>query len=238
MSALHKSMRNSDPDASVYWLARMVEAGEDPMYVARRLVRFASEDVGNADPQALVVAMSARDALHFIGMPEGNTALAQAVLYLATAPKSNATYLAYGARRRGRRAGCRRAGAAAPAQRPDPADEVARLRARLPVRARRPRRRRRHGLPAGTAGRPPVLRADRAGLREGDQATPGWVEGDQGKATTNGAAARTSGCIRAHAATAHGHWPSPLDPLEALVSDRPSAEIRNITGLPCGHTVE
>ena len=97
ISALHKSMRNSDPDASVYWLARMVEAGEDPMYVARRLVRFASEDVGNADPQALLVAMAARDALHFIGMPEGNTALAQAALYLATAPKSNATYLAYGA---------------------------------------------------------------------------------------------------------------------------------------------
>jgi putative ATPase len=97
MSALHKSMRNSDPDASVYWLARMIEAGEDPMYVARRLVRFASEDVGNADPQALVVAMAARDALHFIGLPEGNTALAQAALYLATAPKSNATYLAYGA---------------------------------------------------------------------------------------------------------------------------------------------
>lgn len=97
MSALHKSMRNSDPDASVYWLARMIEAGEDPMYVARRLVRFASEDVGIADPQALVVAMAARDALHFIGMPEGNTALAQAALYLATAPKSNAVYLAYGA---------------------------------------------------------------------------------------------------------------------------------------------
>jgi len=97
MSALHKSLRNSDPDASVYWLARMIESGEDPMYVARRLVRFASEDVGNADPQALVVAMAARDALHFIGLPEGNTALAQAALYLATAPKSNATYLAYGA---------------------------------------------------------------------------------------------------------------------------------------------
>jgi putative ATPase len=97
MSALHKSMRNSDADAAVYWLARMLEGGEDPMYVARRLVRFASEDIGNADPQALVVAMAARDALHFIGMPEGNTALAQAVLFLATAPKSNATYLAYGA---------------------------------------------------------------------------------------------------------------------------------------------
>jgi putative ATPase len=95
ISALHKSMRNSDPDASVYWLARMLEAGEDPLYVARRLVRFASEDVGNADPQALVVAVAAKDAVHFIGMPEGNTALAQAAIYLATAPKSNAVYLAY-----------------------------------------------------------------------------------------------------------------------------------------------
>jgi putative ATPase len=95
ISALHKSMRNSDPDAAVYWLARMVEAGEDPLYIARRLVRFASEDVGNADPQALAVAVAAKDAVHFIGMPEGNTALAQAAIYLATAPKSNAIYLAY-----------------------------------------------------------------------------------------------------------------------------------------------
>ena len=95
ISALHKSMRNSDPDASVYWLARMVEAGEDPLYIARRLVRFASEDIGNADPQALTVAVAAKEAVHFIGMPEGNTALAQAALYLATAPKSNAVYTAY-----------------------------------------------------------------------------------------------------------------------------------------------
>jgi putative ATPase len=95
ISALHKSMRNSDPDAAVYWLARMVEAGEDPLYIARRLVRFASEDVGNADPQALTVAVAAKDAVHFIGMPEGNTALAQAAIYLATAPKSNAIYTAY-----------------------------------------------------------------------------------------------------------------------------------------------
>ena len=95
ISALHKSMRNSDPDASVYWLARMVEAGEDPLYIARRLVRFASEDIGNADPQALTVAVAAKDAVHFIGMPEGNTALAQAAIYLATAPKSNAVYVAY-----------------------------------------------------------------------------------------------------------------------------------------------
>ena len=95
ISALHKSMRNSDPDAAVYWLARMLEAGEDPLYVARRLVRFASEDVGNADPQALTVAVAAKDAVHFMGMPEGNTALAQAAIYLATAPKSNAVYRAY-----------------------------------------------------------------------------------------------------------------------------------------------
>jgi putative ATPase len=95
ISALHKSMRNSDPDASVYWLARMVEAGEDPLYIARRLVRFASEDIGNADPQALTVAVAAKDAVHFIGMPEGNTALAQAAIYLATAPKSNAVLAAY-----------------------------------------------------------------------------------------------------------------------------------------------
>ena len=97
ISALHKSLRNSDPDAAVYWLARMLESGEDPMYVARRLVRFASEDIGNADPQALVVAVSASQATHLIGMPEANTALAQAAIYLATAPKSNAVYEAYGA---------------------------------------------------------------------------------------------------------------------------------------------
>jgi putative ATPase len=95
ISALHKSMRNSDPDAAIYWLARMLEAGEDPLYVARRLVRFASEDIGNADPQALTVAVAAKDAVHFIGMPEGNNALAQAAIYLATAPKSNAVYTAY-----------------------------------------------------------------------------------------------------------------------------------------------
>ncbi|MCL2679246.1 MAG: replication-associated recombination protein A [Dehalococcoidia bacterium] len=95
ISALHKTMRGSDPDAALYWLARMVEAGDDPLYIVRRLVRFASEDVGMADPQALVVAMAAQQAVHFIGMPEGNLALAQAVVYLATAPKSNSLYTAY-----------------------------------------------------------------------------------------------------------------------------------------------
>ena len=96
ISALHKSLRNSDPDAAIYWLARMLESGEDVMYVARRLVRFASEDVGNADPQALVVTMAAQQAAHLLGMPEANTALAQAAVYLATAPKSNAVLTAYG----------------------------------------------------------------------------------------------------------------------------------------------
>ncbi len=97
ISALHKSIRNSDADAGLYWLARMIEAGEDPLYVARRLVRFASEDVGMADPQALVIAMAAQQAVHFVGIPEGALALAQLVVYLAAAPKSNALYTAYGA---------------------------------------------------------------------------------------------------------------------------------------------
>jgi putative ATPase len=96
ISALHKSIRNSDADAGLYWLARMLEAGEDPLYVARRLVRFASEDVGLADPQALVVAMAAQQAVHFIGLPEGALALAELVVYLAAAPKSNSVYRAYG----------------------------------------------------------------------------------------------------------------------------------------------
>ncbi len=95
ISALHKSLRGSDPDAALYWLGRMLEAGEDPLYIARRLVRFASEDVGLADPQALVQANAAQQAVHFIGMPEGNLALAQAVVYLAAAPKSNSLYKAY-----------------------------------------------------------------------------------------------------------------------------------------------
>ncbi|HYM50960.1 MAG TPA: replication-associated recombination protein A [Candidatus Limnocylindrales bacterium] len=97
ISALHKSLRDSDPDGSLYWLGRMLEAGEDPLYVARRLVRFASEDVGMADPAALQQAVAAQQAAHFIGMPEANLALAQAVVYLATAPKSNALYAAYSA---------------------------------------------------------------------------------------------------------------------------------------------
>ena len=96
ISALHKSMRNSDPDAAVYWLSRMLEAGEDPLYVARRLIRFASEDVGMADSRALSLAVAAYQACHFNGMPECNVNLAHAVVYLSMAPKSNALYTGYG----------------------------------------------------------------------------------------------------------------------------------------------
>ncbi len=95
ISALHKSVRNSDPDAALYWLGRMLEAGEDPLYIARRVVRMSVEDIGLADPNALALCMAARDAVDFIGMPEGNLALAQAVVYLSVAPKSNALYTAY-----------------------------------------------------------------------------------------------------------------------------------------------
>ena len=100
ISALHKSVRNSDADAGLYWLARMLEGGEDPLYVARRLVRFASEDVGLADPHALTLAMAAQQAVHFIGQPEGDLALAELVIYLAAAPKSNAAYVAWGEARK------------------------------------------------------------------------------------------------------------------------------------------
>lgn len=95
ISALHKSLRGSDPDASLYWLGRMLAGGEDPLYIVRRLIRFASEDIGNADPQALQVAVAAKEAYHFLGSPEGELALAQAVIYLATAPKSNSIYKAF-----------------------------------------------------------------------------------------------------------------------------------------------
>ncbi len=95
ISALHKSMRGSDPDAALYWLARMLEAGEDPLYIARRLVRFSVEDIGSADPNALVIAIAARDAIDFIGRPEGDLALAHCVVYLARAQKSNEVYSAY-----------------------------------------------------------------------------------------------------------------------------------------------
>jgi putative ATPase len=100
ISALHKSVRGSDPDASLYWLARMLAGGEDPLYIARRLVRMAVEDIGLADPNALVQAIAAKDTYDFLGSPEGELALAQATIYLATAPKSNAGYVAFGVAQR------------------------------------------------------------------------------------------------------------------------------------------
>ena len=103
ISALHKAVRGSDPDGALYWLARMLDGGEDPMYLARRLVRMAVEDVGLADPRALQVAVAARDAFHFLGSPEGNLALAEACLYLAAAPKSNRLYTGFGAAMRAAR---------------------------------------------------------------------------------------------------------------------------------------
>ena len=190
ISALHKSMRNSDPDAALYWLARMLEAGEDPLYIARRLVRFASEDVGMADPQALTVAIAAKDATHFLGMPEGNTALAQAAVYLATAPKSNAIYLAYrpGGRRRPQR----------------PAEPVP-LHLRnaptklmkdldygrgLPVRARCARRGHRHGFAAGLA-RGPAGTTSRPAAGSRRRSSGGWRRLSDGEPD----AACRSGCL-------------------------------------------
>jgi putative ATPase len=100
ISALHKSVRGSDPDAALYWLARMLEGGEDPLFIARRLVRMASEDIGAADPLSLLLTTAAKDAYDFLGSPEGELALAQAVVHMASAPKSNAVYMAYKAARR------------------------------------------------------------------------------------------------------------------------------------------
>jgi putative ATPase len=100
ISALHKSVRGSDPDASLYWLARMLAGGEDPLYIARRLVRMAVEDIGLADPNALLQAIAAKDTYDFLGSPEGELALAQATIYLATAPKSNSGYVAFGVAKR------------------------------------------------------------------------------------------------------------------------------------------
>jgi putative ATPase len=100
ISALHKSVRGSDPNAALYYFARMLDAGEDPLFLARRIVRMAVEDIGLADPQALVIANAAKDAYDFLGSPEGELAIAQAVIYVATAPKSNAAYMAFGAAKR------------------------------------------------------------------------------------------------------------------------------------------
>ena len=136
ISALHKSVRGSDPDAALYYLARMFDAGEQPLYIARRVVRMAVEDIGLADPQALVIANAAKEAYDFLGSPEGELAIAEAVVYIATAPKSNATYQAFAAART--RQGARLADAAE--NHPQCADETHEkrgLRFRLPLRPRR-----------------------------------------------------------------------------------------------------
>ena len=136
ISALHKSVRNSDADATLYWLARMLESGEEPLYIARRLVRMASEDIGLADPSALGIAVAAMQAADFIGIPEGNLALAEAAVYLALAPKSNALYVGYGQVQSELQTTANRARAAAPAQRLDSFHETRRIRTRLPIRPR------------------------------------------------------------------------------------------------------
>ncbi len=180
ISALHKSIRNSDADAALYWLARMLEAGEDPLYVARRLVRFASEDIGLADSQALVLAMAAQQAVHFVGLPEGALALAQLVVYLAAAPEEQRRLRGLRRRRQGRPGHAGRTGAALDPQRPDRADEGPRLRQGLPVRARRGRGCRRDGLPARGPRRPALLQPQRSRPREGPRGTTRGRAPDQG----------------------------------------------------------
>ena len=133
ISALHKSLRGSDPDAALYWLARMLAAGEDPLFIARRLIRFAAEDVGLADPQALSQALAAKEAYHFLGSPEGELALVQAAVYLATAPKSNALYRGYGAAREDVEKFQIPAGTASHPQCPDQTDERVGLRSGIPL---------------------------------------------------------------------------------------------------------
>ncbi len=180
ISALHKSVRNSDPDAALYWLARMFAAGEDPLYLARRVVRMAVEDIGLAAPEALNLCLSAKEAIDFLGSPEGDLALAEAVVYLCLAPKSNSVYTAYGAVQAGDRAHPPGACAAASAQRAHAADEGAGLRQGLPLRPRRRRPRRRHGLPARLAQRPQLLPAHAGRPRKAAGAAHGRDSEDQG----------------------------------------------------------
>ena len=182
-SALIKSIRGSDVDAALHYLARMVEAGEDPRFIARRLVISASEDIGMADPTALLTAVAAADAVAFIGMPEGHFPLAHAVVHLATAPKSNAVTV--GDRRvdgrRPRRAG--RPGAAGAARRPLRRGEEARPRQDLRLPARPSRRRRPAAVPARRAGRQGLLPAHRP-RRRGRGSASGWPSCGRSSAAT------------------------------------------------------
>ena len=164
ISALHKSVRGSDPDAALYYLARMLDAGEDPLFLARRVVRMAVEDIGLADPQALVICNAAKDAYDFLGHPEGELAIAQAVIYLATAPKSNAAYKAFGAAMRAAKEG----GSLLPPKHilnsPTKLMKSEGYGARLRIRSRRAGRLLRPGLFPGSAGPPDLLRSARPRL--------------------------------------------------------------------------
>ncbi len=175
ISALHKSVRGSDPDAALYYLARMLDAGEDPLFLARRVVRMAVEDIGLADPQALVICNAAKDAYDFLGSPEGELAIAQAVIYLATAPKSNAAYMAFGAAMQRGERGRLAAAAKAHPQFADQADEVRRLWRRLRIRPRRAGCVLRPGLFPGSAGPSDLLRSARPRLRARDPQAAGLL---------------------------------------------------------------
>ena len=165
ISALHKSVRGSDPDAALYYLCRMFDAGEDPLYLGRRLVRMAVEDIGLADPQALVICNAAKDAYDYLGSPEGELALAQACVYLATAPKSNAVYTAFKAAMRSRQGERLAAAAQAYPQCADQADEGRGLWRRLSLRPRRAGCLFGPGLFSGEDGPQELLRSAGARLR-------------------------------------------------------------------------
>ncbi len=197
ISALHKSVRGSDPDAALYYLCRMLDAGEAPLYLARRVVRMAIEDVGLADPQALVVANAAKEAYDFLGSPEGELAIAQAVIYIATAPKSNAAYAAYRRRHAHRQGGGLAAAAQAHPQCAHQADEGRRLRRGLRVRPRRARGIFRPELFPRRARPPALLRPAGARLRARDQEAAGVLgEAAPGAGRVAGRVARTGGPIR------------------------------------------
>ena len=179
VSAFIKSLRGSDPDAALYYMVRMLEAGEDPRFVLRRMVIFASEDVGNADPQALQVAVAAQQAVEFVGLPEGVLPMSQAAIYLALAPKSNSVIAAYGDARRLVQERGALAGAAEAPQRADGAHEGAGLRRRLPLPAQLRGALRRRGVPPGRAPRRGGREALGERAREGAR---GALAGDQGEA--------------------------------------------------------
>ena len=197
VSAFIKSLRGNDPDAALYWLAAMIAAGEDPKFIARRLIISASEDVGNADPRALQVAVAAGQALDWIGLPEAQYALAQATTYIATAPKSNRSGAAYWAAVSDVEAQRRAARPAPPAQRGASRHEAARDRRRVSLLARLRRRRRRAAIPARCDRRAALLPADRPGLRIDDRGADdrprrgqGGGQGRRSNARDNGSRAR------------------------------------------------